>query len=166
MSRLLFLRKHASGSSKKRVQTAVTGHDLCGGQYRSMWKTRCPRRSFRVESKDQRRCKFTSRGKVFPSVLSVRQPRSSTRESDPNMCDPVCAGSTHGRPVPGSAGEKHLGFGGAAMSTSGAAPTRISLPFWRMRVEVSAAATGLLLASSVFAAAPHHTHAAACPASL
>src|SRR5258706_1270362 len=73
-----------------------------------MWKTRCPRRSFRVESKGQRRCKFTSQGKVFRSVLSVRQPRSSTRESDTNMCGPG-AYRVIARPT-------HTGFGGRRTS--------------------------------------------------
>src|SRR5258708_19849616 len=73
-----------------------------------MSKTRCPRRSFRVESKDQRRCKFTSQGKAFRSVLSVRQPRSSTRESDTNMCDPVIYG-VNARPA-------RTGFGGRRTS--------------------------------------------------
>src|SRR5260370_25159141 len=73
-----------------------------------MWKTRCPRRSFRVESKGPRRCKFTSQGKVFPSVLSVRQPRSATRESDTNMCAPGVYGVI-ARPA-------RTGFGGRRTS--------------------------------------------------
>jgi outer membrane protein insertion porin family len=47
-----------------------------------------------------------------------------------------------------------------------AAHTRISLPFGFVRVALSAAAIGLLLASSVFAAAQHHPNAAAAPSSL
>jgi len=47
-----------------------------------------------------------------------------------------------------------------------AAHTRISLPFGYVRVALSAAAIGLLLASSVFAAAQHHPDAAASPSSV
>src|SRR2546430_13934688 len=59
-----------------------------------------------------------SQGKACRSVRSVRQPRSSTSESD----------TTHGRPTPGPAGEKQLEFGGAALTTSSAAQRRVCLP--------------------------------------
>jgi len=61
-------------------------------------------------------------GKAFRSVPSVRQPRSSTSESEPTHgWSRQGSGSTHGRPTPGPAGEKQLEFGGAALMTSLAA---------------------------------------------
>src|SRR5256884_9177643 len=59
-----------------------------------------------------------SQGKACRSVRSVRQPRSSTSESD----------TTHGRPTPGPAGEKQVDFGGAALTTSAAAQRRVCSP--------------------------------------
>src|SRR5713226_4405906 len=42
---------------------------------------------------------------------------------------PTGSGATHGRPIPGSAGEKQLAFGGAALTTSSAAQRRVCSPF-------------------------------------
>src|SRR5260370_11895862 len=106
------------------------GHGRCGGLFRSLSKIRSRRRSSRVESRDQRRCKFTSQEKPWPSVLWLRQPRLSTSESD----------TTHGRPRPGR-GQRTTGphrvrreknklcFGGAALKGSKAAYRIVCLPF-------------------------------------
>src|SRR5260370_18640982 len=39
------------------------------------------------------------------------------------------SGPTHGWPTPGPAGEQHLEFGGAALTTSSAAQRRVCSPF-------------------------------------
>src|SRR5690348_17326505 len=59
-----------------------------------------------------------SPGRVFRSVRSARQPRSSTSESE----------TSHSRPTPGSAGESQLVFGGAALIGPWAAQRRVCLP--------------------------------------
>src|SRR6201987_3066345 len=59
-----------------------------------------------------------SQGRVFRSVRSARQPRSSTSESE----------TSHSRPTPGSAGESQLVFGGAALIGPWAAQRRVCLP--------------------------------------
>jgi outer membrane protein insertion porin family len=69
------------------------------------------------------------RGKVSRSGQWLRQPRSSTSESDAARVkarngwpsQETGQRNTHGQPMPGLAGEKHLGFGGAALMTSTAA---------------------------------------------
>src|SRR2546421_460129 len=94
------------------------GHVRSAGLCRSMWRTRSPRRSSRVEFKGRPLSRSTSQGKACRSVPSVRQPRSSTSESD----------TTHGRPTPGPAGEKQVEFGGAALTTSAAAQRSVCSP--------------------------------------
>src|SRR2546427_664599 len=81
-----------------------------------------------------------SQGKACRSVPSVRQPRSSTSESD----------TTHGRPTPGPAGEKQLEFGGAALTTSSAAQRRVCLPcgFFAARVTLTIALVFLFAIAS------------------
>src|SRR5271155_2520005 len=106
------------------------GHGRCAGLFRNMSKIRSRRRSSKGESRGRRRFKFTSREKLWPSVLWSRQPRLSTSESD----------TTHGRPRPGR-GQRttsphrvrrennKLCFGGAALTTSMASYRRVCLPF-------------------------------------
>ena len=68
------------------------------------------------------------RGKVSRSGLLVRQPRSSTSESDATRVNAKRfalpenrPAVSRGQPIPGLVGEKHLEFGGAALSRSTAA---------------------------------------------
>jgi outer membrane protein insertion porin family len=53
------------------------------------------------------------------------------------MAAPVSSrGQHHGRPVPGTAGEEQIGFGGAALTSSKAAQIRVCSPFGVLRVRI------------------------------
>src|SRR5256885_3315928 len=68
----------------------------------------------------------------------------------------VRPGSTRGWPIPGSAGEKHLGFGGAALTTSLAAHIRVCLPFGIVRARVlRIAAMSLFISAAALGHTPH-----------
>src|SRR6266853_3173298 len=60
------------------------------------------------------------------------------------------SGPTHGWPTPGPAGEQHLEFGGAALTTSSAAQRRVCSPF----VCFAARVTWLVALVYLFAIAP------------
>ena len=128
-------RKHVSGFSKKRARIGTTERVHCGGLCRSTLKTRCRKRSFRVGSPGLRRSRFMSPGKALRSVRWVRQPRSSTNESDTThgWSRSRDEANFHGRPIPGTAGEEQLGFGGAALTSSLAAQIKVCSSFGLLR---------------------------------
>src|SRR5579859_6737389 len=132
------------------------GHGRSGGLFRNMSKIRSRRRSSRGESRGRRRCKFTSQEKPWHSVLSLRQPRLSTSESD----------TTHRRPRPGR-GQRttdphrvrrensKLCFGGAALKTSTAAYSRVCLSFGVLASRATWIAAVLLFFAASSPAASH-----------
>src|SRR5712692_7296182 len=79
---------------------------------------------------------------------------------------PTGSGATHGRPIPGSAGEKQLAFGGAALTTSSAAQRRVCSPFEVFVARVlRIIAIVFLLAIVVPAARPENPPAGVSPSS-
>jgi outer membrane protein insertion porin family len=76
------------------------------------------------------------------------------------MAAPVSSrGQHHGRPVPGTAGEEQIGFGGAALTSSKAAQIRVCSPFGVLRVRIIWIAGVVLSLASGLPAAASDNHA-------
>jgi outer membrane protein insertion porin family len=73
--------------------------------------------------------------------------------------------STHGWPIPGPAGENHLGFGGAALITSTAAQSKVCSSFGVFAHRAIVLAAVFVFAAAVSPAAPPQNHTAVATAS-